>query len=140
MISHRAKQRIHELMVEAIDDDLHFGSDVERQKWTTEAYQWRLPYWNWGLPKAGLGIPNLFTLPNISIKSPGIGNSTTNKSDTMANPLFRYELKVNDKITKMGDLPGDYKIDDATDEDISGKPITLPVRTFLVLYSSSLPY
>ena len=120
-------------MLEVIDKKLHFNTADEKQQWTAQANLWRLPYWNWALPKAGVGIPELFKVEKVKILAPLTATGSAEKPDEVDNPLYRYELQVDKKATKMGDLPKPFTVDDVT----LGSGIKLPVRNILSFSRSS---
>ena len=120
-------------MLEVIHE-LHFNTNAEKQQWTAQAGLWRLPYWNWALPRAGVGIPELFKDKEIKIRAPLATNGTAKKPDEVENPLYRYELQVDGKVTKMGNLPEPFTIEDVL---LSNPGITLPVRDILYFSRSN---
>ncbi|KAI1390406.1 uncharacterized protein F4822DRAFT_401841 [Hypoxylon trugodes] len=110
------EQRIHELMLEVISTDLTFNSAEEKKAWIKEANQFRLPYFNWARPK-NFEIPHIYTINNIKIRVPKSHDGSNIPPELIENPLYRFQLRVGGKLTKMGDLPKPYTI-----EDTSGFP------------------
>lgn len=93
-------------MLEGIDT-LEFKLPGEKDEWVAEAYKWRLPFWDWARNPE---IPELFRSPSIKIRVPRAGDGSLPASESIANPLWRYECLVDGKPTPMGELPDPYKI------------------------------
>lgn len=101
-----------------IKKDLVFFNDGEKIVWINEAKKWRLPYWDFALAENNGKVPDLFMPKSLKILIPG------GSSESVMNPLFRYHLFVKNKLTKMGDLPYPYKVDNVKLSDGT----ILPVR------------
>ena len=119
------KQRLHELMLEVIDDT-SFPVASEKQEWIDQAYEWRLPYWDWGLVELN-GIPTIFTTPTIKLRQPRNADGSIAVPLESCNPLNRYQTKdkTGDPLP-MGKLPSPYTISD------DPFPV-LPVRIFRII-------
>jgi tyrosinase len=89
------EQRIYEIMMSEIVSGITPTS--EQSIWAIEASHWRLPYWDWAADQPYLqnvGIPQLFTLPQVTVVMPN------SKSATFNNPLWKF---TNPKGVAMGD-------------------------------------
>lgn len=85
----------------------------------------RLPYWNWA-SQNDFSMPSIFTLEKINVRAPkGTGGNAAQTLDTLVNPLYRYQLRVNGKLTNMGDLPPPYNVEDVPMDQQGNK---YPVR------------
>jgi len=121
-------------MKDVIDNDLTFYNDAEKQAWHDEASHWRLPYWDWALPSYGGSMPELFKPMEVKVCVPTAKDGSQPPPETVTNPLYRYQLRVDGKLTKMGDLPMPFTVDDV--EVLDGKtidyiyPVSVP-RQFL---------
>ncbi|WYZ43577.1 hypothetical protein EsH8_VII_000013 [Colletotrichum jinshuiense] len=130
------EQTIYELMGEVIENDLVFSNDTEKNTWTKESTQWRLPYWDWALQTE---VPNLFRPPEVKIRVPLGPDGLQLEPEIVPNPLYRYQLKVNGEITKMGALPSPYTIDDVIIEENKLYPWSKCSGTSRWAINSSLP-
>ena len=99
-------------MLDTIEKDLKFETINEKQKWAHEAGLWRLPYWNWGLPE-NYEMPDIFTMETIKIRVPLASDGKARAPESRVNPLYRFQLRVDGKLTKMGDLPKPYTVNNA---------------------------
>ena len=111
-------------MLDTIEKDLKFETIGEKQEWSREADLWRLPYWNWGLPR-NYEMPDIFTTEKISIRVPRASNGKVQVPESRVNPLYRFQLRVDGKVTKMGDLPEPYTVHD-TGSNADKLPVCLP--------------
>ena len=114
-------------MLEVIDKELKFPLKNEKLEWEGEAKKWRLPYWDWALDtgsssKVDTRVPTLFKTKQLVIRAP---RSETDKLATETieeNPLWRYQLKVGEKLTKLGDPTlGNYRINDVVYHELDAK-------------------
>ena len=64
---------------------------------------------------------------SISIRVPAATDGLQPSPESVLNPLYRYQLQVDGKAMKMGDLPKPYTVDSVT----SDFGLVLPVRTDL---------
>ncbi len=117
--------------------NLKFHSDADKQAWIAESTKWRLPYWDWALRANKGEVPALFTLPNVQIRVPAAADGSQPHPETKVNPLYRYQLTVDGKVTKMGNLPKPYRIDN---NDTLPVCTAAPPSTINHMYLSYLPY
>lgn len=121
------QQRVHEEMLNAINQDMTFSFEGDKEEWTAEAFKWRLPYWDWSSQNPQ--IPSIFQTQSIEIREPKTADGKIPLPMIIAeNPLNRFLVKVDGKPVPMGQLPKPYKLDNNI---YGGKQC--PVR-----YSSSL--
>lgn len=106
-------------MGEIIQKELPFETSDEQKEWELERKQWRLPYWDWALPANEGSVPALFQMEQISIRTPAAAKQKSSgvSSKTVPNPLYRYQLKVDDILTTMGDLPYPFTVDDVLNDE-----------------------
>ncbi|KAK6215478.1 tyrosinase [Colletotrichum tabaci] len=102
------EQTIYQFMGKVIEQ-LHFSSEAEKNVWIKESTQWRLPYWDWAL---NTEVPDLFRPTTVKIRAPFGADGIQPEPEIVSNPLYRYELRVNGQVTKMGALPAPFTVDD----------------------------
>ncbi|KAK0662965.1 putative tyrosinase [Cercophora samala] len=105
------EQTVWELMGKVINEDLEFHDDADKQAWLEERNKWRLPYWDWALNSTKGKVPDLFVPSSVNIRVPLAADGSQPAPENVPNPLSRYQVKVDGVPKKMGDLPGDYKVD-----------------------------
>ncbi|KAM7189074.1 Di-copper centre-containing protein [Naviculisporaceae sp. PSN 640] len=115
------EQTLWQMMGEVIDEELEFPNNAEKQAWIDAKDAWRLPYWDWALPHYKGEVPEQFKPKEINIRKPANADGSLPGPAQVTNPLFRFQLLVDGKLTKMGDLPAPYTICDVNDKH-SGKP------------------
>ncbi|KAL2206849.1 hypothetical protein CC79DRAFT_908278 [Sarocladium strictum] len=96
---------------------LEFSSEGEKEIWVNESKRWRLPYWDWAV---NTSLPQLFREKTVNIREPLKTPDTQATSIPVSNPLYRFEMKVDGKVTKMGNLeqvPINYSVNDVPDGD-----------------------
>ncbi|KAJ0346181.1 hypothetical protein KNSL1_007755, partial [Colletotrichum chrysophilum] len=98
-------------------EDLKIEDPGVKKEWLKERSTWRLPYWNWALQPVE-GVPDLFKHDKVAICTP-----SGTEPETVTNPLHRYEMRVDGKVTLMGSPAlGKYKIDDV--KQVSRHPVS----------------
>lgn len=112
-------------MGEVIDNDLTFSSDTDKKIWINESTKWRLPYWDWALTANNGNVPALFIPATVKVRVPAAADGSQPAPQSMANPLYRYQVKVGDKATRMGDLPSPYTVDSVTQSDNTILPVCI---------------
>ncbi|MCJ1261407.1 hypothetical protein MMC22_001271 [Lobaria immixta] len=115
--AHSAQQKIYQLMGDVINNNLKFNSDADKQAWINESTKWRLPYWDWALAANKSVVPALFIPASVEIRVPAAADGSQPAPESVPNPLYRYQLKVNGVPKKMGDLPKPYTVDSVTLDD-----------------------
>ncbi|KAM7210463.1 Di-copper centre-containing protein [Rhypophila decipiens] len=109
------EQTLWQIMNEVIENELKFNSDAEKQTWIKEKDSFRLPYWDWARPSYEGEIPELFKDAEIKVREPLNADGTLPTPLPVDNPLYRYQLYKDGKLTRMGDLPSPYTVEDSDD-------------------------
>ncbi|KAM7191683.1 Di-copper centre-containing protein [Rhypophila sp. PSN 637] len=109
------EQTLWQTMSEVIENELKFNSDDEKQTWIKEKDSFRLPYWDWARPSYKGEIPDLFKPAKVEVREPLNADGTLPLPLPVDNPLYRYQLYKDGKLTRMGDLPPPYTVDDSDD-------------------------
>jgi hypothetical protein len=87
-------------------------------RYSSAAGSFRIPYWDWAQGKAGGGVPDFFTQPSITVKTP------SGDEKEIKNPLYDYKFKPlieGDFTGKVCNLGGCL---DITDRSCSGLKLT----------------
>lgn len=108
-------------MGEVIEKDLQFNSQADKDAWIKESNKWRLPYWDWAIHT---GVPDLFRPLSVKLRVPLDPQGQQIDPEEKINPLYRFQLKVEGVLTKMGDLPEPYTVHDVRPP---GENFVLPV-------------